>query len=119
MKILTPFIYVWCSMDVKRKYINWIKTGKNLELLRNDNINLRRCTCYVLNFKKAQCSGECDNCKYEMDSNISRTELARLFNVSESVIFNWENGRTPISLEDILFYCKIAKVNLDDIIVYD
>ena len=101
-----------------RKYIDWQKTGKNLQLLRNDNINLRRHVCSTLNYHKGECSGECPSCKYEMDNNISRTELAKVFNVSESVIFNWENGKTPVSLEDMLFYCQIADVELPEIIVY-
>ena len=54
-----------------------------------------------------------------MDTNISRTELAKIFNVSDSVIFNWENGITPVDLEDMLFYCQLAEVTLDDIVVYD
>lgn len=57
-----------------RKYINWGKTGKNLQ------IN---------------------------------------FNASDSVIFNWKNGIMPVDLEDMLFYCQLAEVTLDDIIVYD
>lgn len=104
---------------MQRQYINWIKTGKNLQLLRNDNINLRRYTCRALNYDKGECSGECADCKFDMDSNISRVELAKIFNVSESVIFNWENGKTPVSLEDMLFYCQITQLNLFDIIVYD
>lgn len=103
----------------KRKRINWQKTGKNLQLLRNDNLNLRRNVCRALNFHKGDCSGDCNCCKYEMDNNISRTELAKVFNVSESVIFNWENGKTPVSLEDMLFYCDIADVDLYEITVFD
>ena len=53
-----------------------------------------------------------------MDMNISRTELAKLFNVSENVVANWESGRTQVGLEDMLFYCRIAGVTLDDIIEY-
>ena len=102
-----------------RKFISWKKTGKNLQLLRNDNINLRRNVCSTLNAEKGECSGECDTCKYEMDNNISRPELAKIFNVSESVIFNWENGKTPVSLEDILFYCQLAEVELQDILVFE
>lgn len=107
------------SKMAERKYINWQKTGKNLQLLRNDNIHLRRYVCNVLNYDKGACSGECKSCKYEMDNSISRVELARIFNVSESVIFNWENGKTPVSIEDMLFYCQIAEVGLDEIIVFD
>lgn len=102
-----------------RKYINWEKTGKNLQILRADNLPLRKYVCHELNYAKSECSGDCDNCKYEMDTNISRTELAKVFNVSDNVIFNWENGITPVALEDMLFYCQLAGVTLDDIVVYD
>ena len=101
-----------------RKYIDWKKTGKNLQLLRNDNLNLRRYVCSQLNFQKGNCSGACNDCKYDMDSTISRAELARVFNVSESVVFNWENGKTPVSLEDVLFYCEITNVGMQEIVVY-
>ncbi|MBP5177162.1 MAG: helix-turn-helix transcriptional regulator [Clostridia bacterium] len=104
---------------MERQTIDWKKTGKNLQLLRNDNVNLRKVVCSTLNFDKGECSGDCDNCRYEMDSSISRPELAQVFNVSESVIFNWENGKTPVSVEDMLFYCRLADVGLEDIIVFD
>ena len=87
-------------------------------MLRNDNIHLRRNVCNALNYDKGECSGECEDCRYDMDNSISRSELARVFKVSESVVFNWENGITPVSLEDMLFYCQIAKVKLSDVIVY-
>ncbi|MDE6585062.1 MAG: helix-turn-helix domain-containing protein [Clostridia bacterium] len=103
---------------VYRKFIDWRKTGKNLQLLRNDNGNLRREACRINNLHKSDCSGECESCKYDMDSNISRKELAVLFGVSDNVIYSWENGRTPIGLEDLLFYCQISKVKLEDIIVF-
>jgi len=102
-----------------RRYIDWQKTGKNLQLLRNDNIELRRYVCSTLNRSKGDCDGKCLTCKYDMDSNISRPELAHVFNVSESVIFNWESGKTPVGVEDLLFYCEIAKVKLEDILVFD
>jgi len=106
-------------MDIKRKSIDWKKTGKNLQLLRNDNISLRRKVCGALKLNRSECSGDCANCKYEMDNFISRPELAQVFNVSESVIFNWENGKTPVSVEDILFYCQLADVSLDDVLVFE
>lgn len=104
---------------IERRYINWKKTGRNLQILRADNISLRRYVCRELNYDKGECSGDCDNCKYDMDTNISRTELAKIFHVSDSVVFNWENGITPVDLEDMLFYCRLAEVALDDILVYD
>ena len=102
----------------RRKYIDWKKTGKTLQLLRHDNINLRRYVCNRLNFKKGNCSGSCNDCKYEMDSVISRSELAHVFNVSESVIFKWESGKTSVSFEDMLFYSQIAEVPLLDLVVF-
>lgn len=106
-------------MSEKRKYIDWKKTGKNLQLLRNDNISLRRYVCSELRRDDGNCSGECETCRYDMDSSISRPELASVFHVSESVIFNWENGKTPVSLEDMLFYCQIADVELKEILVFE
>lgn len=101
------------------RYIDWKKTGKNLELLRNDNKRLRRYVCSALRRDEGNCSGECETCKFDMDSSISRPELASVFHVSESVIFNWERGKTPVSLENMLFYCQIAEVDLKEIIVFE
>ncbi len=102
-----------------RRAIDWKKTGKQLLFLRNDNLSLRRYVCRENNYDKGECDGRCDTCKYDMDTSISRSELARVFSVTESVVFNWENGITPVSLEDMLFYCEIAGVDLKDLIVFE
>lgn len=103
---------------IHRQFIDWKKTGRNLQLIREDNIELRRCVCNALKHDKGDCSGECSECRFEMDNHISRKELADVFGVSESVIFNWENGRTAVALEDVLFYAQISKKELSDIIIY-
>ncbi len=103
---------------IHRKFIDWKKTGRILQLLREDNIELRRAVCNALKHDKGDCSGECVECRFEMDNHISRKELADVFGVSESVIFNWENGRTAVALEDMLFYAQISKKELSEIIVY-
>lgn len=104
--------------EIERMYVDWEKTGKNLRLLRDDNVNLRRYVCFKLRAHEGNCSGECEICKYEMDSNISRAELARVFNVSDSVVCNWESGKTPVGYEDLLFYSRISQTDLKDIIVF-
>lgn len=106
-------------MKYTRRFIDWKKTGKTLQLLRNDNLNLRKYVCSARN--KATCGAECecDGCYYEMDSNVSRSELAEVFGVSESVIFNWETGKTPVSLEDMIFYSDVSGVELDKLIVFN
>lgn len=109
------------AMDqiAERKYIDWTKTGKSLLLLRNDNLNLRRYVCRANRYHMMECTGACETCRFDMDNSISRAELASVFHVSENVIFNWENGRTPVSLEDMLFYCQIARVELSELIVFE
>ena len=104
---------------IERKRVNWEKTGKTLLLLRNDNIELRRNVCSALRYDEENCGGDCENCKYEMDSSISRAELARIFNVSENVIFNWETGKTPVAIEDLLFYCRLSGKELSDILIFE
>ena len=105
--------------EIKRKYIDWKKTGKRLLSLSNNNTALRRYTCWLLKFDRGNCSGECKSCEYEMDPSISRNELAEVFTTTESVIFNWENGKTPPALEDLLLYSEITGIPLEEIIVYD
>lgn len=109
-------------MKVIRKFIDWEATGNKLFRLRSDNANLRRFVCSALRKESDRCNsdfGNCENCtdKY-MDRSISRPELAEVFGVSESVINNWESGRTEIGIEDLLFYCQLANVELDDILVF-
>ncbi len=101
-----------------RRNIDWAKTGKVLELLRADNLALRRFVCRFHNAGKGDCGGNCANCRFEMDSNISRKELADVFNVSESVVANWESAKTPVPMEDLLFYSDIAGVDLFDLLVF-
>ena len=103
---------------IHRKFINWKKTGKVLQLLREDNIELRRAVCGALKHDKDDCGGVCSACKYEMDNHISRKELSEVFGVSESVIFNWENGRTAVDYENLLFYAQLTKLKLDDIVIF-
>lgn len=103
---------------IRRNFVDWKKTGKNLQLLREDNIELRRCVCSALKHDKSECSGSCSRCIYEMDNHISRKELSEVFGVSESVIFNWENGRTGVDYENLLFYSQLSKRDIKDIVIF-
>ena len=105
-------------VKVKRKFINWENTAKNLKLLRRDNINLRRVVCSQLNFDKGNCNGDCVSCKFDMDNSISQAELAKVFNVSENMVVNWENGKSRPQLDDLIFYSQICEIDLFDVIVF-
>ena len=106
-------------MDIKRISIDWKKTGKNVQLLTNDNITLRRNVCGALKLSKGECSGDCVNCKYEMDNFISRPELAQVFNVSESVVFNWENGKTLPDIASLISLSDLYNLSLDELVKGD
>ena len=104
---------------IERKFVDWNKTSKNLRLLRNDNLNLRRYVCFVLRTKREECEGRnCETCRFDMDNSISQSELAQVFNVSESIVANWETGRSLPSVDDLLFYAEICKISFDEVIVY-
>ncbi len=94
-----------------------------MKLLRIDNITLRRNACRELSLRQTEghdCdASNCANCRFEMDSTISQTELGLLMSASTDMVANWESGRTIPALEDLLFYCEIADVDLSDIIVFD
>ena len=105
-------------IELKRKYIDWANTAKNLKLLRRDNINLRRYVCSQLNYDKGECSGECETCRFDMDESISQLELTKVFNVSESMIVNWENNKSRPQLDDLLFYSQICGLDLYDVVVF-
>jgi DNA-binding XRE family transcriptional regulator len=105
---------------MERKTIDWKKTGRNLKLLRQDNLLLRRYVCRTLRMKHGECDGEdCIRCRFEMDPNISQAELAEVFHVSESMLLNWENARSKPSLEDLLFYADICGLTLFDVVVFE
>lgn len=108
-------------MKIIRNFVDWEATGNKLYRLRSDNAHLRKYVCSMLKSDTDKCNGngDCVNCtdKY-IDKNISRPELSAVFGVSENVINNWETGRTHIGIEDLLFYCHIAQVKLEDILVF-
>ena len=66
---------------INRKFVDWKKTGRTLQLLREDNVELRRAVCGALKHDKGDCTGDCENCVYEMDNHISRKELSEVFGV--------------------------------------
>ena len=101
-----------------RKLIDWQKTGANLLGLRNDNLQLRRYVCRELGAGGEVCAPSCADCKFELDDKISRAELALVIGVSENTVMEWESGNTPVSLEEMLFYCQMAAVDLTEIVVY-
>lgn len=109
-------------MKISRKFIDWEATGYNLFRLRNENIALRRYVCSVLKRNTEKCnngSGDCASCdEIHMDRNISRSELAEVFGVGEAAITNWESARSHIDIENLLFYCQIAQVTIEDILAY-
>lgn len=110
-------------MNISRKFIDWEATGYKLFQLRNENIALRRYVCSKLKKDTDKCKnekvGDCESCAVVyMDRNISRPELAVVFGVSETSINNWETARSHIDVENLLFYCQIAQVELEDILVF-
>lgn len=107
------------SMKIERRTIDWINTGKNLRLLRNDNLALRRYVCKTLRRKHGECDGQdCESCRFEMDLSISQAELAEVFHVSENMLLNWEKARSKPALEDLLFYADICGLSLFDVVVF-
>lgn len=105
--------------NLRRRYIDWQKTGRNLEELRLRNADLRRNVCGVLRRDSGECSGECEGCRYEIDNHISRKELAEVFNVSENVVFNWETGRSNVQYDDLLYYAQLSNRKVDEIVAFE
>ena len=104
---------------VKRKFIDWEKTAKNLKLLRLNNFELRRFVCGELNRDSGNCEGNCDACTFDMDHSISQSELSKVFNVSESMVVNWENNKSRPQLDDLIFYSQICKIDLYKVVVFE
>ncbi len=106
---------------ITRRIIDWQATGYNLKLLRCDNLKLRKHVCRQLSSSLTKghiCRTlDCDNCT-NMDNQISQAELAIVMNVSDSMVANWETNRTIPTLEDLLMYCDLCDMSLENIIVY-
>lgn len=105
--------------EVKRRVINWEATGERLADLRQNNFELRRYACNYIRTRNGMCEGlNCENCRKEIDNMISRRELGIVFQTTESVIVNWESGKTSPELEDLLLYTEITGLRLKDILVF-
>ena len=104
---------------IRWRYIDWEKTGKKLKLLRTGNLSLRRYVCRALGKRMDICDGDCAACQIDMDPFISREELALTFSVSVNKIYNWETGKTPVSLEDMFFYSSITGLPIEEIVVFE
>ena len=103
---------------MSRPRIDWKKTGIRLKNLRDRSQALRRYACFVNRYRDGACTGDCVTCEFDIDANISRAELAAVFMTTENVIANWESGKTPPSPEDLLYYCRLCELTLDDILVF-
>lgn len=110
--------------ELERVEVDWKKTGKILSDLRRWDPNLRRYACEKLNARRHKngeeaCDGTlCDKCQsYNMEAIVSQEELGHIFEVSKSVIVNWESGRTQPRIEDLLYYEKISKKELKELLV--
>ena len=103
---------------MSRPRIDWKKTGIRLKNLRDRSQALRRYACFVNHYRDGNCTGSCTACEFDIDANISRAELAVVFQTTENVIANWESGKTPPSPEDLLYYCKLCDVELEELLVF-
>ena len=101
------------------KTIDWGKTLKHLKLLREGNVSLKKYCCKALHLKEANCSGECDTCKYDMDNHISQQELAEVMKVDKSRLINLENGKCILRIEELLFYCEACNLPIEEILVFE
>ena len=88
--------------EIERKQIDKVRTGRQLQVLRLDNENLRRYVCSALNYDKNECDGNCEDCDprytrrgHGMDLSISQRELAQVFGVGTSVVATSERAEAP------------------------
>lgn len=106
--------------EIKRRSIDWEKTGKRLQYLRDHNTSLRRYACSVVHKEEFGCGIDCEECKeFDMDNKIAQDELAKVFNVSANTIANWESGRTIPDMEDLILYSDICEMDLFDILAFN
>ena len=98
-------------------------TGERLQRLRKYNLHLHRYVCHELHpLKKKQiCDGtDCERCEADNfeEEDINQCDLAKVMGVATSQIANWENGKSIPSLENLIFYCRICKIDkIEDLIV--
>lgn len=106
---------------IERRTIDWVKTGKRLQMLREHDIDFIRYACFACHFNEGNCSGECENCGFDkdLDHKITREELAMIFSVTDAVVNNWETGRTAVPLEELYLYCDISNKTLEELVVFE
>lgn len=108
------------TISVERKKIDWDLTKLNLVNLRLHNPDLRRYVCSQLKHETCEDDVDCTKCNIRFIAPyITRPMLAKVIGVSVNALYNWERGKTLVDYEDLLFYCAIAKVKLEDIIVFE
>lgn len=103
--------------------VDRLATGEKLQRLRKYNIHLHRYVCHELHpyQKKQICDGtDCEQCEaadFE-EEDINQPDLARVMSVAASQIANWESGRSIPSIENLIFYCRMCKIDkIEDLIV--
>lgn len=52
-----------------------------------------------------------------VNAGLTQVELARKMNKSPTTVCRWENGYSRMSIEEFNRFCKICKVNKDDILM--
>lgn len=105
-------------MSVERRCIDWETTGKALKNLRCNDLNMRRYVCRTLNPNGCD-NFVCEKCQeYDIDNHISQDELAEVMSVTKNMIVNWERGVSRPTIEDLMLYADICKMDLFDILVF-
>ena len=105
-------------MAIKRRSIDWKKTGEKLKDIRLTNDALKSFVCHAHNKNTPQCDDDCFNCCFGMCYFISRRELGEAFGVSDSVVLNWEHGRSAMFYEDLELYARIIGFSIEALLCY-
>lgn len=105
--------------NVTRPSVDWTTTGRKLCDLRLHDYKFRKAVCSILRNDGA-CCRDCSTCdKLSMDHHVTQDELAKVMNVSSSVVHNWESGRSEPHLEYLLWYSELAGCNIYDLLIFE
>ena len=50
-----------------------------------------------------------------VNAGMTVSQIAKMLKKNEKTIYNWENGKTPISAYMFFNLCKIYKINADNV----
>ena len=57
--------------------------------------------------------------QFRIENRLKQTQLAKMLNLNNYVISDWENGRSEPCIDDLKKLCVIFNISLDELLDFD